>query len=160
MFGWITWDRTGPLGGKCRTVGWEGRGVVLVSQHLQGCSPHLCRLRTDVLVPVSKYWMYRLHVDDMGPVSLVACRRQMLGFTPTASLVGSREKLGTDPRIGQPTCCGLCQKSFFSGAVALLNSIDDLWKVAMYEDCPQKAYVRHTWTNELSCNWCCVAEYT
>jgi hypothetical protein len=36
---------------------------------------------------------------------------------PLASLVGSGEKLGTDPCIGQPTCCGLCQEPFFSGAV-------------------------------------------
>jgi hypothetical protein len=36
---------------------------------------------------------------------------------PTASLVDSGEKLGTDPWVGQLTCCGLCQESFFSGAV-------------------------------------------
>jgi hypothetical protein len=35
----------------------------------------------------------------------------------TASLVGSREKLGTDPRVGKPTCCALCQEPFFSGLV-------------------------------------------
>jgi hypothetical protein len=49
----------------------------------------------------------------------------MLDFAPTASLAGSGEKLGMDPRIGQPVRCGLCQKPFFSGAVGLLNSIDD-----------------------------------
>jgi hypothetical protein len=27
----------------------------VTSQHLQGCSPHLCRLKTDELAPVSKY---------------------------------------------------------------------------------------------------------
>jgi hypothetical protein len=48
----------------------------------------------------------------------------MLDFDPTASLVGSREKLGMDPWIGQPVCCGLCQEPFFSGAVALLNFVD------------------------------------
>jgi hypothetical protein len=36
---------------------------------------------------------------------------------PPASLAGSGEKLGTDPRIGQPTCRGLCREPFFSGAV-------------------------------------------
>jgi hypothetical protein len=36
---------------------------------------------------------------------------------PPASLAGSGEKLGMDPRIGQPTCCGLCREPFFSGAV-------------------------------------------
>jgi hypothetical protein len=29
---------------------------------------------------------------------------------PPASLASSREKLSTDPRIGQPACCGLCQE--------------------------------------------------
>jgi hypothetical protein len=34
-----------------------------------------------------------------------------------ASLAGSGEKLGIDPRINQPTCRGLCREPFFSGAV-------------------------------------------
>jgi hypothetical protein len=38
-------------------------------------------------------------------------------LTPPASLAGSGEKLGTDPRIGQPACCGLCWEPFFLGAV-------------------------------------------
>jgi hypothetical protein len=61
----------------------------------------------------------------VGPVSLVAGCQQMLGFDPTASLVGSGEKLGMDPWIDQPVCCGLCREPFFSGAVALLNSVGD-----------------------------------
>jgi hypothetical protein len=52
----------------------------------------------------------------------------MLGFAPTTSLVGSGEKLGTDPRIGQPTYCGLRRELFFSGAVTLLNSVGDYAK--------------------------------
>jgi hypothetical protein len=36
---------------------------------------------------------------------------------PPASLVGSGEKLGTDPWIGQPVCYGLCREPLFSGAV-------------------------------------------
>jgi hypothetical protein len=71
----------------------------------------------------------------------------MLGFAPTASLAGSEEKLGTDPWIGQPVRCGLCREPFFSGAVGLLNSVDDSWKVAMYGDHPQEAYVGRTWTS-------------
>jgi hypothetical protein len=65
------------------------------------------------------------HIDRMlvfmDPVSLVVYRQQMLGFAPTASMVGSEEKLGMDPRIGQPTCCGLCREPFFgsSGPVQL-----------------------------------------
>jgi hypothetical protein len=52
----------------------------------------------------------------------------MIDFAPTASLVGSGEKLGTDPQIGQAACCGLCQEPFFSGVVALLNFIDEYMK--------------------------------
>jgi hypothetical protein len=63
----------------------------------------------------------------------------------TASLVGSEEKLGTDPWIGQPACCGLGREPFFSGAVTLSNSIDDTQKVATYGDRPQEAYVGRTW---------------
>jgi hypothetical protein len=51
----ITRDRTGSLeesGGQ--SVGKGGESDVK-SRHLQGCSLHLCRLRTDGLVPTSKY---------------------------------------------------------------------------------------------------------
>jgi hypothetical protein len=61
----------------------------------------------------------------MGPVILIVGYQQMLGFAPTVSLDGLEEKLGTDTRIGQPACCGLCQEPFFSGVGVLLNSIDD-----------------------------------
>jgi hypothetical protein len=50
------------------------------SQHLQGCSPRPCQLRTNGLAPMSKYWTYRLHVSDMSPVSLVACYQQRLAY--------------------------------------------------------------------------------
>jgi hypothetical protein len=38
------------------------------------------------------------------------------------------EKLGTDPRIGQPAHCELCWETFFSGAVALFIVVDDFTK--------------------------------
>jgi hypothetical protein len=47
------------------------------------------------------------------------------GFTPTTPMAGSAEKLGTDPQIGQPSCCGLCREPFFSGVVALSIAVDD-----------------------------------
>jgi hypothetical protein len=47
------------------------------------------------------------------------------GFTPTTSMARSGEKLSTDPRIGWPSCTGLCQQPFFSGAVALFIVVDD-----------------------------------
>jgi hypothetical protein len=64
----------------------------------------------------------------MWPVSLVVGHQHMIGFTPTASIAISGEKLGMDPQIGQPTCCELCREPFFLGGVALLNSVYDYMK--------------------------------
>jgi hypothetical protein len=64
----------------------------------------------------------------MSPVSLVVGRQQKVGFTLTASLVGSGEKMGMDLWIDQLTCCGLCQELFFLGAMTLVNSVDDYVK--------------------------------
>jgi hypothetical protein len=72
--------------------------------------------------------MYQSHAGDMDPVSLVADRQQKVGFAPTASMIVLGEKLGMDSRIDQPSCCGLGQNSFFSGAVTLLSSVDDYAK--------------------------------
>jgi hypothetical protein len=52
----------------------------------------------------------------------------MLRFAPTTSMVSSGEKLGMEQQISQMACSGLCQELFFSGAVALLNSVDDYVK--------------------------------
>jgi hypothetical protein len=49
-------------------------------------------------------------------------------FTSIASMAGSGEKLGTNPRISQPSCCGLCREPFFSGAVPLFIAIDNFVK--------------------------------
>jgi hypothetical protein len=49
-------------------------------------------------------------------------------FTPTTSMVGLEEKLGTDPQIGQSLCCGLGRELFFSEAVALSIAIDNFVK--------------------------------
>jgi hypothetical protein len=51
------------------------------SWHLQGCSPHLYRLRTDGLAPASKYWTYQSHAGDMDLVSQVACYQQKSGLS-------------------------------------------------------------------------------
>jgi hypothetical protein len=72
--------------------------------------------------------MYRSYVRDMGLVSLVAGHQQKVRFAPTTSMTVLREKLGMDPRIGQPACYELCRKPFFSGALTLLNPVDDYAK--------------------------------
>jgi hypothetical protein len=45
-----------------------GESDVSILRFLCG-SPRLCRLRTEGLVPVSKYQTYRSHAGDMGSVS-------------------------------------------------------------------------------------------
>jgi hypothetical protein len=62
----------GHLGGPVEHSKWKGgESVVAILRFLCG-SPRLCRLRTGGLAHVSKYWTYRSHASDMGPVSLVA----------------------------------------------------------------------------------------
>jgi hypothetical protein len=77
---WLNWKSGGALRGKWRQVIGKVREWYAASRHLQGCSPRLCWLSTDGLAPASKYWTYRSHAGDMGPVSLVTCCRQMFGF--------------------------------------------------------------------------------
>jgi hypothetical protein len=64
----------------------------------------------------------------MSPIRLVASRQQKVGFAPTALMDVLGEKFSTDPQIGQPSCCRLGREPFFSGEVALLNSVDDYVK--------------------------------
>jgi hypothetical protein len=72
----------GPLGESGDSwMGRSGSGYV-ASQHLQDCSPHLCRLRTVRLAPASKYRMYRSYAGDMSPVCLIVGCQQELDFSP------------------------------------------------------------------------------
>jgi hypothetical protein len=57
----------------------------------------------------------------MGPVSLVVGHRQEHGLRPLVHWLARGEKLGMDPLVGQLACCGLCQESFFSGAVGSIQ---------------------------------------
>jgi hypothetical protein len=47
----------------------------------------------------------------MGPVSLVVGHRQEFGLRLLLHWL-ARERMGTDPLVGQPVCCGLCRESF------------------------------------------------
>jgi hypothetical protein len=49
------WRPGGAFSWKVETINWKGREVDVASRHLQGCSLRLCQLRTDELVPMSKY---------------------------------------------------------------------------------------------------------
>jgi hypothetical protein len=98
---------------------WKGKvgeSVVVILRFLCGSS-RLCRLRTEGLIPVSKYWMYRSHAGVYRPSKPSSWSSTEAWLKSIASLVGLGEQLGTDPRIDQPTRCGLCREPFFSGAV-------------------------------------------
>jgi hypothetical protein len=118
----------GHLGGPVEHLeGNGGESVVAILRFLCG-SPRLCRLRTEGLIPVSKYWTYRSHAGVYGsskPSSLSSIKDD---FTPTVSMAALGEKLSTHLRIGQPACCELCREPFFLGAVALFIVVDDIMK--------------------------------
>jgi hypothetical protein len=59
--------RRGHLGGPVEhSEGKGGESVVAFPRFLCG-SPRLCQLRTEGLVPMSKYGTYRSHASDCGP---------------------------------------------------------------------------------------------
>jgi hypothetical protein len=66
------------------------------SQHLQGCSLRLCRLSTDGLALVSKYWTYWSYDGDMDLASLVACSSTDVWLKSVVSMVvfGRETKAG------------------------------------------------------------------
>jgi hypothetical protein len=65
--------RRGQLGRPVKhSEGKDGESAMAILRFLCG-SPHLCRLRTEGLVLVSKYRTYRSHAGDMGPVSWCSC---------------------------------------------------------------------------------------
>jgi hypothetical protein len=92
----------GHLGGPVEhSEGKSGESVVAILRFLYG-SPRLCRLRTDGLVPVGKYWTYRSHVGDYGPSTPSSLPSTDAWLMPIASLVGLGEKLRWVPRTTQP----------------------------------------------------------
>jgi hypothetical protein len=74
------------------TASGENRGVVCGKPHLQGCSLRLCRLRTDGLTPVSKYWTYRSYAGVIDPVNWCSCVTTWLKpLSPTPGLSWGRK---------------------------------------------------------------------
>jgi hypothetical protein len=123
----------GHLGGPVEhSKGKGGESVVAIPRFLYG-SPCLCWLRTERLVPVSKYWTYWSYAGDMDPVSLVAYRQQVLGLSALLQWLCWERNWGGPHRPLSRTE-GWSRKHFFSGAVHLSNPVDD----------PMKGY--YTWT--------------
>jgi hypothetical protein len=107
----------------------EGKGresVVAIPRFLCG-SPHLCRLRTEGLVPVSKYWTYRSHAGDMGPINLVAGRSLVLGLSLLLQwLCWERDWCGSCEPLSRAERWS--QEHFFSGAVVSVQDCRRLIK--------------------------------
>jgi hypothetical protein len=144
-----TWLKWRP-GGATREMGdnWLGRSEseYVASRHLQCCSPRLCRLKTVWLAPACKYWTYRSHADDMGPVNLVVGHRQELDLRPLLHwLVRKRSWVRTHESISRRAvdCVG---SPFSREQWDLSKSVGVSRKVVTYGDHPQEAYAGHTWT--------------
>jgi hypothetical protein len=69
MVEWLTWDQVRPLGESGGSLIGKGEESDVESRLFQGCSSHLCQLRTDGLASVSKCWTYWSHTRDMRPVN-------------------------------------------------------------------------------------------
>jgi hypothetical protein len=118
-------------------LGRSGSGYV-ASQHLQGCSPRLCRLRTVQLAPMNKYWTYRWHAGDIGPVSWCSCVTigpKPLSLTPGLSH-GRRNEVTQDDDWAS---LSLVAKTS-SRCRGMFRLCGSQWKVVTYRDCPQKTY--------------------
>jgi hypothetical protein len=129
---WITGERAGPLG---------------------GCSPRMCRLRTDGWPPVSKYWMYRSHTGDMGPISLVVYCRQKLGLGLLLLWLRVGEKLDRDLQISHPVCWGCSQEFLFLGSSGIHPNLSMTRERLLYID-----RMRYVWSGiihglSVGCVW-------
>jgi hypothetical protein len=153
---WLNWRLGGTIRGKWRQlVGKVGEWYV-ASRHLQGCSPRLCRLRTDGLAPVRKYWTYRSHAGDIGPVNLVAGCQQKLDFSHCFISCYGREARyrPADWSVG---VLWIVSTTLLLGAVDPFKSIDDcakgyyMWTtygLGSYTDWAWiiRMVLNHTWT--------------
>jgi hypothetical protein len=112
-----------PLGGKWRSlVGNIGEWCVK-SRHLQGCSFRLCRLRTDGLGPVSKYWTYRSDACVYGPSKPSSLSSTDACLCPHCFNGWLERETGYGPTDRSADVLWI-----MLWAVALLNSVDDYAK--------------------------------
>jgi hypothetical protein len=112
--------RRGHLGGPVEySEGKGGESVMAILRFLCGSS-RLCRLKTEGLVPVSKYWTYQSHAGVMGPVNRCSLFVNRCLTFITASMTVLGEKLGGGP-MDHSARLGLCQEPIFSGAVGFVQ---------------------------------------
>jgi hypothetical protein len=123
----------------------------MASRHLQGCSSHLCWLRTDELAPASKYWTYRSHAGDMGLVSLVAGYQQKLVFCPLLHwLLWERSWVRTHRPVNWHAVDWIGSPTSWEEWICS-NLLMTTWKVVMRWLREKRMVWDHTWTE---CGMC------
>jgi hypothetical protein len=133
-------DRAGPLG-ESGDSWWERSGSGYVaSQHPQGCSLWLCRLRTVRLAPVSKFWTYRSHAGEMGLVSLVVSCQQELDFSPLPFGCCGREA-GYGPTDRMAVVLWIVSGALLLGCSGSIQICWRLYEMLLYAD-----HVRYVWS--------------
>jgi hypothetical protein len=126
----------------------------VVSRHLQGCSPCLCRLRTDGLAPVSKYWTYRSHAGDMCLISLVVSCQQKLDFSSLLHwLLWKRSWVRTRGSVGQRDGDYVGSPSSQVQWICS-NLLTTVWNVAICGPREIHMIVNHTRTEHEKCVAC------
>jgi hypothetical protein len=141
----------GPLDGNWRPSVGKFREWYMESQHLQGCSHHLCWLKTDGLAPVNKYWTYQSHAGVMSLVSWCSCVTtwpKLVSPTPRLSWGRKNEVTKGDGW----TSLSLIAKTS-SGSKSMFRPCGDLRKVA-YMDHVRCMVCDHTWIECGKCVTC------
>jgi hypothetical protein len=136
----------GPLGRSVeQSEGKDRESVVAIPRFLCG-SPHLYRLRTEGLVPVSKYWTYRSHAGVYGPIKLSSMLSIDAGFHLLLHwLAWERNRLWP---VNYSAGLGVASGALILGSSRIhLTLLTTTRMIAMYVNCPQEAYVGRTWTD-------------
>ena len=124
------------------------------SRHLQGCSPRLCRLRTEGLAPVSKYRTYRSHAGDMGPVS----RGSLLANGCLAYAYCFNGCHGRETEVGPADrsagVLGIVSGALFLGSSRIRPTLLGQCKRLSYADGVREAYGRVSYADQSRGNVC------
>jgi hypothetical protein len=134
----------GPLGGKRRIVGWEGREECCgksapprLSHRPVSIKDRWVGLCEQVLNILITCWYY----EPSKPISMSLINA---GLKPTASMTVREEKLGGVLWIGQPVCWRYSQESLF-----LRSSVICLNLLVTYERLLYANYVRYVWSRTI-----------
>jgi hypothetical protein len=110
------------------------------SRHLQGCRPHMCRLRTDGLAPVSKYWTYQSHAGVYGPSKPTSPLSTNVWLSPLLHWL-ARERNWGWTRGSINRCAVDCVESPFSQEQWLYPTLSMMCEGFLYVD-----HVRYVWS--------------